>query len=84
MRGYRHDGYDTMTEATSLGLGSVWICWFDPEVVAHEFGLPETLEPINVLAIGYSDGPAKSPEQARDRENTCWRAPGMPLGVFLA
>lgn len=52
-----------MMEATSLGLGSVWICWFDPEVVAHEFGLPETLEPINVLAIGYSDGPAKSPDR---------------------
>ena len=23
-----------MMEATSLALGSVWICWFDPEVVA--------------------------------------------------
>ena len=44
-----------MMEATSLGLGSVWICWFDPEVVAHEFGLPETFEKINVLAIGYCD-----------------------------
>ena len=52
-----------MMEATSLGLGSVWICWFDPEVVAHEFGLPETFEPINVLAIGYSDEPAKSPDR---------------------
>ena len=52
-----------MMEATSLGLGSVWICWFDPEVVTHEFGLPETLEPINILAIGYSDGPAKSPDR---------------------
>ena len=65
-----------MMEATSLGLGSVWICWFDPEVVAHEFGLPETLEPINVLAIGYSDGPAKSPDRhATER---------IPVGELLA
>lgn len=56
----------------------------DPEVVAHEFGLPETFEPINVLAIGYSDEPAKSPDRHATRENTCWRASGMPLGVFLA
>ena len=63
-----------MMEATSLGLGSVWICWFDPEVVAHEFGLPET--PINVLAIGYSDEPAKSPDRhATER---------IPVGELLA
>ena len=65
-----------MMEATSLGLGSVWICWFDPEVVAHEFGLPETFEPVNVLAIGYSDEPAKSPDrQATER---------LPVGELLA
>ena len=65
-----------MMEATSLGLGSVWICWFDPEVVAHEFGLPETFEPINVLAIGYSDEPAKSPDRhATER---------IPVGELLA
>ena len=65
-----------MMEETSLGLGSVWICWFDPEVVAHEFGLPETFEPINVLAIGYSDEPAKSPDRhATER---------IPVGELLA
>ena len=48
-----------MMEATDLGLGSVWICWFDPVLVAEAFGLPDSLEPVNVLAIGYGVGPGK-------------------------
>lgn len=65
-----------MMEATSLGLGSVWICWFDPKVVTQGFDLPETLEPVNILAIGYSDEPAKSPDRhATER---------IPVGELLA
>lgn len=45
-----------MLEATSLGLGSVWICYFKPDVLREEFALPENLEPVNILAIGYSAG----------------------------
>lgn len=45
-----------MLEATELGLGSVWICFFKPDVLREEFALPENLEPINILAIGYSAG----------------------------
>lgn len=48
-----------MMEATSLGLGSVWICWFDPTMLADELSLPASLEPVNVLAIGYASEPAK-------------------------
>lgn len=48
-----------MLEATSLGLGSVWICWFDPMSLAEELSLPSSLEPVNVLAIGYASEPAK-------------------------
>lgn len=44
-----------MMEATELGLGSVWICYFKPDVIKKEFQLPDTLEPINILAIGYSN-----------------------------
>ncbi len=50
-----------MMEATSLGLGSVWICGFDPAVIRREFNLPEHLEPINILAIGYAAGEPASP-----------------------
>jgi len=44
-----------MLEATSLGLGSVWIGGaFDPNTIKKEFNLPEEIEPVSILAIGYS------------------------------
>lgn len=44
-----------MLQATELGLGTVWVCYFKPDVLRAEFGLPENLEPINILVVGYSD-----------------------------
>lgn len=44
-----------MLTATEQGLGSVWICYFKPDVIKKEFNLPENLEPINILAIGYTN-----------------------------
>ena len=44
-----------MLQATELGLGSVWVCYFNPDILCREFELPEHLEPINILAIGYSN-----------------------------
>ena len=44
-----------MLEAASIGLNSVWICYFNPEIIKSEFNIPDNLEPINILAIGYSD-----------------------------
>ena len=52
-----------MLQATELGLGSVWICYFKPDVIRREFRLPDNLEPINILAIGYSDEDAVDPER---------------------
>lgn len=43
-----------MLQATELGLGSVWVCYFQPDVLRQEFQLPPNLEPINLLALGYS------------------------------
>lgn len=45
-----------MLQATELGLGSVWICYFKTDILRHAFHLPANLEPINILAIGYADG----------------------------
>lgn len=42
-----------MLEASELGLGSVWICYFEPKQLRESFHIPENLEPINILAIGY-------------------------------
>lgn len=50
-----------MLQAAELGLGSCWICWFDPQVVRTEFALPDQWEPVNLLALGYPDEPLKSP-----------------------
>lgn len=55
-----------MLEATDLGLGSLWICWFDPEIIRSEFALPDHLEPINILAIGHAESEqtqASSPDR---------------------
>ena len=52
-----------MLQATELGLGSVWICYFKPDVIQKEFGLSDDLEPINILAVGYSDEEAADPER---------------------
>ena len=35
-------------------MGSVWICYFKPDVLREEFKLPANLEPVNILAVGYS------------------------------
>lgn len=52
-----------MLQATELDLGTIWVCWFDPEVIRNEFNLPENLEPINILGIGYPLAPLDSPDR---------------------
>ena len=42
-----------MLQATELGLGTVWVCYFKPDVIKKEFELPENLEPVNILVVGY-------------------------------
>ena len=59
-----------MLEATDLGLGSVWVCYFKPDVLKKEFDLPENLEPINILAVGYpADGITVPKKQRKDMES---------------
>ncbi len=54
-----------MLEAKALGVDSLWINWFDPEVLSREFNIPDGYEIVNLLALGYSD---KQPLSA-DRHN---------------
>ncbi|MBD5159010.1 MAG: nitroreductase [Ruminococcus sp.] len=53
-----------MLQAEELCLGSVWICYFKPDVLKTEFNIPDNLEVINILAVGYS-GETKSPDKIR-------------------
>ncbi|MBR5850558.1 MAG: nitroreductase family protein [Alistipes sp.] len=52
-----------MLAATALGLDTLWICMFKPEVVRSEFGLPDHLEPVNILLVGHGAGEPASPER---------------------
>lgn len=44
-----------MYEATDMGLGTVWICMFKPDVIRKNFDLPDNIVPVNILAVGYRD-----------------------------
>jgi nitroreductase len=59
-----------MHEATELGLGTLWMTYFDPAIIIKEFNIPENYEPVNILLIGYASGKALSP----DRHNTMRKA----------
>ena len=52
-----------MMQASDLGLGTVWVCYFDPVAVKREFNIPDSVEPINILAVGYAAGEPTSPER---------------------
>ena len=52
--------------ATELGLGSCWICNFDAENCRKLFNLPDNLEPIALISIGY---PAAKPAKAKQRKD---------------
>lgn len=52
-----------MLVAADLGLDSIWVCHFDPDGVRTGFGLPGNVEPVNILGIGYAEGPVKSPDR---------------------
>ncbi|HEY3424351.1 MAG TPA: nitroreductase family protein, partial [Negativicutes bacterium] len=49
--------------ATELGLGTLWVCHFDPVIIRAEFNIPDHLEPVNIIAVGYAAGEAKSPDR---------------------
>ncbi len=42
-----------MLKATELGLGTVWVGWFDPEKVSAVLELPEGDVPFALLPVGY-------------------------------
>jgi nitroreductase len=42
-----------MLEAASLGVGTTWIMHFIPEAVRCEFSIPDDIEPVALLIMGY-------------------------------
>lgn len=44
-----------MMEATDLGLGSIWVMYWNPETMKIEFELLEDYEPVALLIVGYAE-----------------------------
>lgn len=42
-----------MMEATELGLGSIWVMYWNPDKMKAEFELDEEIEPTVLLIVGY-------------------------------
>jgi len=42
-----------MLEATNQWLGNIWIDLFDRDIIKSEFNLPENLQPVCLLPMGY-------------------------------
>lgn len=64
-----------MMQATDLGLGTCWVCHFDPAIAIEEFNLPEGVYPIHMLTVGYPSDEIARPE---DRAARC-----IPMDDFL-
>ena len=46
-----------MLQAWELGIGSCWVGYFDPDLIARKFNLPKNEQVIALLPIGYpADG----------------------------
>ncbi len=52
-----------MLQAADLGVDSLWLAAFDPEVVHREFNIPEYMEIVSLLALGYNGAEASSPDR---------------------
>lgn len=47
-----------MLGARALGLGSIWVMYWDPEKIKREFDLEDGLEPVALLIVGYASAEA--------------------------
>ena len=42
-----------MLEAEDLGIGTTWVMHFDPAAMRCEFEIPDNIEPVALLVMGY-------------------------------
>ena len=42
-----------MLEAAALGVGTTWVMHFDPAAIEKEFAIPDNIEPVALLVMGY-------------------------------
>ena len=60
--------------ATAAGLGTCWVCNFDAAKLKADLSLPENLEPIAIIPLGYSegDGDARPKKRKSTEEIVQW------------
>lgn len=69
-----------MMEATELGLGSIWVMFWDPEKMKSAFGLDDHLEPAALLIVGYkSEAAAPRPGHLSRKSKEEILLPRSPL-----
>ncbi len=51
--------------ATTLGLGTCWVCNFDTDRLQSVLNLPNDMEAIALIPIGYPDNNVTTPEKKR-------------------
>lgn len=56
---------------TEQGLGTCWVCNFDPALCKEILGLPEQTEPVVILPIGYPDSTELTPSKRKTTEEIC-------------
>ncbi len=60
---------DHMTlQATALGLGTCWVCNFHVQQCRDFFNLPDHIEPIAILSLGYPDKEQKTEKKRKPLE----------------
>lgn len=55
--------------ATEQGLGTCWVCNFDPTVCRNVLSLPQNLEPAVLIPIGYPAATAEAAPKKRKEAN---------------
>ncbi len=58
-----------MLEATNVEVDNIWIEMFDKKIIKEEFNLPENIEPICLMPLGYrSDDCVPSPMHSKRKD----------------
>ena len=48
-----------MLQAQNIGVGTCWVMHFNPTAIKEEFNIPENIEPLALLVMGYPHEDAK-------------------------
>jgi nitroreductase len=59
-------------QATELGLGTCWVCNFDVEKCKMALNLPDSIEPLVIIPVGFSDEKPKIKTRKSQKEIVHW------------